>query len=860
MRTPAVLLAAPRRAAPAAAAAAGPTFLHTPPRSARPGQDLPLSGNLTDGADVFQLLVRHRIAGSDVYGTTELTLSRGDLWKGKIPGDEIDGDALEYYVLAIDVEGTERVVWASPDRPERVPVGGKGVRGRRRVEVVEEPEPPPPPRERRKPEPAEEPPVEAPVREEPVELAEEPPPSRKKSSLEDELLLFGAEETVSLATLTETPVAEAPAIASVIGREEIRAFGFRTAADVIKALPGFETSRDVQGHDRIAVRGIRSEPEVLVLLDGHELNNPYDARALLRIPAENLERVEAIRGPGSALYGAGAFLGVVNLVPRRALGTVLAAEGGTRPQAGAHALFGTGESLRLYLDADAVQTWSYGALVLEDSLTVTGDLQRQGLHEEGQPRGEVGDEGLLVNVGAAGVVPLGDGEGELAVRFLRDRRTPVVGAFDVWGAAASELEWTVILADLRAGVPLGESVDLSGRVFFDQQLVRRAFEVAPPGYVSEGVTYGDGVREETAFTTQAYGAEAQASFRLGEPNTLVLGVSFSEKALTEFSYRTNEGTPDALEEPSDIDFPQKDRPTRRVIGAFLQDQWRVVDPLVVTAGARVDAVDGYDPAFSPRVGVVLAATTTTKLKLLYGTAFRAPTFQELTERTPNTTLHQGRFVGDPDLEPVTITTFEGGVEQLLQAVDSKVRLRGDAFYNLFRNRIEAVDTSGNLPELQNREVGVDVFGAELEARIERGPRSFTVLSFSWFRARDNNPDIPEELHLLTDVPQYRANLGTQIPLAGFLNLSGLLQLGAERRNNARSPLEIRRRWSIPAYALLSAQLATEPFGGGWSLALVGENLLDEAYRDDVPRPDRIPDQLPREGVTGLLVVRRSFER
>lgn len=892
-------------AAPLSAAAA-PTFLHTPPRKARAGSDLTVGGSLF-GGDVDRVLLRYRLRGAKRWEELELARAGGDQWRGVVPGAELEGGTLEYYVVILDSEGTEEEVWKSEAKPQTVSLGGA-----ERAAADDDEERPARRAERPRPPPAEEDEAdEAPKAKrgakkasrrdddralyaadadpeaagevdgrdgvpsdddeevEPVERTprrsrdEDDPSSTRRGGLEDELLLFAAEEKVSLATLRETPVADAPAIVSVIDRAEIVAMGFRTAADVIKALPGFETSRDVQGHDRVAIRGIRSDPELLVLYDGHKLNNVYDARALLRIPAENLERVEAIRGPGSALYGSGAFLGVVNLVPRRVEGVDAAIALGTRPLGGLHVAGGTtGEALALHFDADVLQSFSYGADVVEDSLSVKGDLQRQGLLEDGAALGPTGDEGLLLNVGGRAELKLGERtRGSLTLRVLRDERTPLVGAFDVYGVPRSNLAWTVGLFDVRLSHAFGDWLAVDARLWADVQWVDRLFELAPPGMTVATQPFPDGASERTAWDTLGVGADVKGEAKLGERNTLTLGLSFAREELTSYAYETNfvgDEPTAGLAAPPGLELPQKSAPARSSIGAFVQDEWRVVDPLNVLAGVRVDAIDDYAPAISPRVGAVFAATGTTRLKLLYGTAFRAPTFQELFEKIPNTDLAQGRFEGEPALEPVTITTFEGGVEQLFASPEAKIRVRGDAFYNLFRNRIEAIDTSGNQPPLQNREAGVDVFGTEAEIRFERGPRSFTTANVAWFRARDKNPDVPEELSLLTDVPQLRFFVGTQLPIGELLDLSARVEYGAERRSNARSRLETLRRFSIPAYTNLSAQLATRPILAGFSFAVVGENLLDEAYVDDVPRPDRLTGLLPREGISGVLLVRRHF--
>ncbi|HYO73640.1 MAG TPA: TonB-dependent receptor plug domain-containing protein, partial [Archangium sp.] len=123
-----------------------------------------------------------------------------------------------------------------------------------------------------------------------------------------------------------------PAIAASFGREQIRALGARTVADVLDVMPGLTLSRDVQGFHHAAIRGLRNDAEVLFLLNGQRLNNFFDGKALLNLPVENLERIEVIRGPGSALYGAGAFLGVVNIVTQRAEGFLASVSGGGFPK------------------------------------------------------------------------------------------------------------------------------------------------------------------------------------------------------------------------------------------------------------------------------------------------------------------------------------------------------------------------------------------------------------------------------------------------------------------------------------------------------------------------------------------------
>jgi hypothetical protein len=83
----------------------------------------------------------------------------------------------------------------------------------------------------------------------------------------------------------------------------------------------------------------------------------------------------------------------------------------------------------------------------------------------------------------------------------------------------------------------------------------------------------------------------------------------------------------------------------------------------------------------------------------------------------------------------------------------------------------------------------------------------------------------------------------------------VVRAGAERRNNTRSVLELVRRYRIPAYNLITAQVRTEPIADHFELALLVQNVFDFDLRDDVPRPDRIPNLLPREGLSAFLTLR-----
>ena len=126
---------------------------------------------------------------------------------------------------------------------------------------------------------------------------------------------------VRIATGTAKPIRFAPSIASVITIDDIQRSGARTLAEVLESVPGIHISDSVLfDDDLISIRGVHTSnnPQVLVLIDGVEVRHLFTAArpAGFRLPLGNVHRIEIIRGPGSAIYGADAFSGVINVITK----------------------------------------------------------------------------------------------------------------------------------------------------------------------------------------------------------------------------------------------------------------------------------------------------------------------------------------------------------------------------------------------------------------------------------------------------------------------------------------------------------------------------------------------------------------
>jgi outer membrane cobalamin receptor len=131
----------------------------------------------------------------------------------------------------------------------------------------------------------------------------------------DELL--GLE--VSVASISARTTREQSAIVSVITAREISASGARDLLDVLWLVPGFNSGVDVEGVTGVGIRGFWAyDGKILITVDGMDITERLYGTVPLgdRIPVDMIERIEIIRGPGSAMYGDNAELAVINIVTK----------------------------------------------------------------------------------------------------------------------------------------------------------------------------------------------------------------------------------------------------------------------------------------------------------------------------------------------------------------------------------------------------------------------------------------------------------------------------------------------------------------------------------------------------------------
>lgn len=206
-------------------------------------------------------------------------------------------------------------------------------------------------------------------------------PSKANGELGDEedlISAYGDEEIISLATGRSQPVSRAPAVATVITSKDIQEMGATNLDQVLESIPGVHVSlSSVRFSPVISIRGIHTDknPQVLMLVNGVPITQVYfgDRGVHSTLPIASIERVEIMRGPGSAIFGADAFSGVINVITKDAA-SIDGIEGGVR-----YGSFDSKEAWALYGgkwgDVDIGFTVEYHQTNGDDDRIIASDSQ-----------------------------------------------------------------------------------------------------------------------------------------------------------------------------------------------------------------------------------------------------------------------------------------------------------------------------------------------------------------------------------------------------------------------------------------------------------------------------------------------------
>lgn len=610
---------------------------------------------------------------------------------------------------------------------------------------------------------------------------------------------------VEAASLHTQTLQDAPANVSVISRDEIRRYGYRTLAEVLSNTRGFHMSFD-GGSYYAGIRGFSLPGDyntrILVMINGHQLtDNVYSAMYMFGqdfgLDMDLVDRIEVIRGPSSALYGSNGVFATINIITvspvdlPKASGSIEAGSFGEAKVSATAAAY-LGDGVNLLVSGSAFR--SAGRTVYSPELGLSADRVSA-------------DQGYHTFLNLAW-------RDWSVMAYFNDREVALPfgmyeAIFNGRGTKARDGRSFVEAAYTRA---TGATGNLRLRLFYDQFRYWGRYDYMEEG--SEAVwdnrdsASGDWVGTELSYTAGlgragliTVGGEAKADLRQVQESRYIAPM------IQPFVFASDRNHTQAL---------------------FAQHELTLGRRWALHSGLRLDNAEHFSPVLSPRVGLIFNPDRKTAYKFLYGRAFRNPSAYEMFYGST-----YGDYIANPDLRPERADTFEAVLERKLRR---SMDLIVTGYHYRVSNLIEAVETEQGAIQYRNlsaaRATGME---AEIHAHPTRGLE--TTLSAAVQSARKG----PARL---ANSPETILQLRAAAPVAANrLLLAGAARYISSRLDATRAP--------VRQVLVADTTVTTQRLHRGFDLQFGVRNLLGRRYSDPLS-PEHITSRFPMPGRTFFI--------
>jgi len=518
------------------------------------------------------------------------------------------------------------------------------------------------------------------------------------------------ENVSNLATKKSLNVDYLPSVVTIIDAKTFREGGIKNVGEALGMFPGFQMQLSPMGYVMSTVRGFKNpnaylSDKIKIFVDGVAINNEVSGSSdfYMDFPLDLIDRIEVLRGPNSTTYGSGAFYGTVNIITK--LGNS-AEENRIFVGTGSYSLLTAGTNV--YNISNEWKVFADGYLANNSkSLSVEGRSDRT-------------DEAMRdVSVGFKTT----NGGFEFLSRFKRSvygnfygfeedlnpipesQKKHINSYFFAQASYKTNLNDIGVEAkasfshrELQEGANIvgitgtanrfaTVNVDMQDGFYFTEKMKEQNFEAETiftlPKIASNEIVGGIGVRyarlpQDNYFNSVENAVTQNQATILANPN-------YS-------SFRYNETDEPAFWADPTTKFIKAD--TTRTIGyMYLQDLISVNKDVDLILGARIDDYSDIGAKLSQRAAIVYRADDKTIFKLLYGSAFRAPSF---TEAYANG--HINYRAGQEDMKPEETDTYEAVA---IYSPDFNNKFSIDFFYSRLKNVIDLEEYYSTIPGYQN---------------------------------------------------------------------------------------------------------------------------------------------------------------
>jgi len=590
---------------------------------------------------------------------------------------------------------------------------------------------------------------------------------------------------------------EAPSKVTVITSDAIRKFGYRHLKDVLNSIPGLYTTYD-RNYSYIGFRGFGLPGDyntrILMLLDGQRVNdNVYDSFGIDYdgiVNVDLIERVEFSSGPGSAIYGANAIFGVINIITKSGdaidgvqVSADYASENSRRARVTAGSSFDSG--IDAIFSASAYK--SDGADIyfpeFDDPATNNGIAVGLDYHES---------QNLFLKLKY-------ENWGFEAAYNNRTKGIPTASYGQEFNMSPSETIDTLGMATLTYDNTISNTSQVFGRFSLGQYDYSGDFIYDyPPLTVNRDETVGEWWNAQLRYRTTHF-----------DNHNIIVGAELQ-----------NNGTQDQAN--FDVDpFASylDDSRSSKTYGLYIQDEIRLSTQFILNAGIRYDN-NNYDTTssnivksvISPRLALIYLAQPETTLKFIFGTSYRNPNAYELYY---SETLG---YLSNYDLEPEEIETFEFDIEHYL---NNNFKLSASLYSNHTTNLIGInIDPNTGDYFFDNLDK-VEAQGTDLEAEYinETGLRLRTSYSF----VSSENEATNERL---TNSPEHMLKFNVAAPVFQKKADTGIEFLYMSSRTTPQGD-------KTGGYGITNLTLSSTKIYERLELSASIYNLFDKQYADPV---------------------------
>jgi iron complex outermembrane receptor protein len=577
--------------------------------------------------------------------------------------------------------------------------------------------------------------------------------------------------------------AEAPASVTIITGDEIRLHGYRNLGEVLENVRGFYVSND-RNYPSLGTRGFSRPADynnrILLLIDGHSTNESVwggaPGGADLPINLRAIERIEVVRGPGSALYGSSAMFGVINIVTKTGValdGIVVGASGGTG-------------KLR---QADVTAGRAIGT---RGSLSVSGAMVKSDGRDLYFPEFDTDDsDGFARQMdwedALSGFATFSWADATARAGFWSRAKGVPTASFDMaFADPRAETYDAYTFAEVAWRRQMRGTSQLSARVNVDRYKYHGSYPQVPDGlYMDKG-------------TSESIGGETMLVLDPASNHRLTLGTEFRHTAKALYWERDIDGS------------IVQDNAPYNLASAFAQSELQIQQRVSLISGLRVDRKTDRKATVAPRLALVVTPDHASTVKLLYGEAFRAPSASEAD-------LNTSFYIRNPSLRPERIRTFEIEAQRRLY---SPVLLTLSLYEYRIRDLIEQI---GDDEVTQFRNVAsTHASGAELQLDVQGAGAVGAQVTYSVQQAKDVTGDTR-----MTNSPSQVGRVSLRTTLAPGLRSTTTVRYESGRLTLAGP--------STSAFVRTDLNFAYTPRGlGEWARAtdfsLRITNLFDEKYQ------------------------------